>query len=207
MLRSSVRPDAIEKRLARGVVGLRLERLPHRPRDRVVQVRGLHPQDQLDRADHRHLVVVRRDHGVVPRVGRDGERGDAVALHVVGAVLRVVLHHEDRGVRPDLRVADLVHELADRLVGVAHQRVRRARSLTGARRVVVREQQLVVARHLAATRVGRRGAVARRELRLEALAEVIHARHLRGRVELSARRPATRRASPGTGRGRASRAG
>ena len=59
-------------------------------------------------------VVARVNHGALLRVRADRERGHAVSVDVVGAVLGVVLDHEDQRAVPIDRVRDSVDDLAER---------------------------------------------------------------------------------------------
>ena len=60
------------------------------------------------------------------RVGADDEGDGAVGVHVVGAILRIVFHDENRGLRPELRMADGFDNLAQREIVVRD--IRRGRA-------------------------------------------------------------------------------
>ena len=98
------RADRVARRAhgVRRVVRLRRpadERAVHRRGECIVQRQRPHPEDQLDRAQHRVLVVASRDDraGAGPRT--DHERRRAVGVDVIGAVLGIILDDEDRAWR------------------------------------------------------------------------------------------------------------
>ena len=62
------------------------------------------------------VLYMRAIHRVVLDVGRDQKRGRAVRIHVVGAVLRVVLQHEDGGARPEAALRNRLHQHPQRVV-------------------------------------------------------------------------------------------
>jgi hypothetical protein len=96
------------------VVRRRREHVVERRRQRPRAIeRRVDAEDELDRAPDRRLGVMHtRDAAPRPRADHDQRR--AMVVDVITAVLRVVLDHEDHGVRPVRRVADRVRDDADR---------------------------------------------------------------------------------------------
>jgi hypothetical protein len=64
-----------------------IEGVVERHRGGVEEVERLHSDNHLHGADERQEVVAPVDHGAPLRVATDRERGDAVGVDVVGAVL------------------------------------------------------------------------------------------------------------------------
>ncbi len=135
-------------RAVRRDIGLVGERVVHRRGDGVEYRQRLEPQDQFDGADHRQLVVAGVHHrAAVFDPGADRQRRRAVRIDVVGAVLGIVLDHEDHRLRPDLRSRDDLHQLAHAEVVVRAHRQRIAATRRGAVGVIAHHDHVVQTRH------------------------------------------------------------
>ena len=99
-------------------------------------LKGEQAQDQFHRADHAHRAVLRAVEVLPLGVRADHQADGAVGIDVVGAVLGVVLDHEDRRLGPVLAVADGLDEPAQRQVVAGHAGLRRERAGARARGVV-----------------------------------------------------------------------
>ena len=102
-----------------------VEDIRHRPLVSGVQVDVRRAEDVLDRAQHAHLVVAGVDDRVLLYVGADHVGGRAVRVDVVGAVLRVILGHDDQGAVGVGAVRHRRDETADREVIVGLLRIGR----------------------------------------------------------------------------------
>ena len=132
-----------------GQVGLGGEGVGHRPGGGVELAHRLKAEAKLDRPEHRRRAVHRRVDRVPLDVRADRQGDRAVGVDVVGAVLGVVLDHEDGHLLPEPALAQPLDHPAERQVVVGE--VGRRGRLAGrrARGVVVGQPQDDQAGHLA----------------------------------------------------------
>jgi hypothetical protein len=75
-----------------------VEHIGHRPLEGRVQVDVLGVENVLDRPQRIDLAVASADDHALPDVRSDDERGAAVRIHMVGAVLHVIFSDDEQRV-------------------------------------------------------------------------------------------------------------
>ena len=125
-----------------------MEAAVHRGGGGIKLRHGPHSEDEFHRAKHRTRRIHGRIHANLSRIRADSERDSPVSVDVVGAVLCIIFHDENRGRGPELGLGNGFDQSSQREVVVRHAGGGRPFSGGGAGGVVLWQAHDLEPRHL-----------------------------------------------------------